>query len=133
MMKIKVDKGLCSGCCICEMICSLFHTGRINPERSAIRVHKDDLGKGFMEPKVCLRCSRMKCIQGEGMEEERETERFVWDAKRAEKCPFGALPVFGGAAYHCDLCGGDPKCATVCTPGAIRIEPEKRRRPDKTD
>jgi Fe-S-cluster-containing hydrogenase component 2 len=121
-MKIRVQKELCSGCRICEMVCSLHHTGRINPERSAIRVRKDDLGKGFMEPIVCRRCSRMKCLQGEAADEAKEAKRFFWDPGRAGKCPFGALPVFKGAAYHCDLCGGTPRCVAVCTPGAIRMD-----------
>ena len=39
----------------------------------------------------------------------------------AERCPFGAIQVFGKEAYHCDLCGGTPQCVKVCTPKAIRI------------
>lgn len=128
-MKIKVQKALCSGCRICEMVCSLFHTGTINPERSAIRIHKDDLGQGLMAPRVCRRCRRMKCLDGEDVKEAEEAKKFTWDRQRAEKCVFGSLPVFQGEAYHCDLCGGNPWCVRVCTPGALRILDGKKHVP----
>jgi len=127
MMKIKVFKELCSGCRICEMVCSLFHTGTINPERSAIRIRKNDLGNGLREPIVCRGCRKMACLEGECTEESKEAKKFIWDGKRAEKCTFGALPVFQGEAYHCDLCGGNPRCVKVCTPGALRIQHSKKR------
>ena len=41
--------------------------------------------------------------------------------KRAERCPFKALPVLGENAYHCNLCGGKPRCIKICTPGAITL------------
>lgn len=121
-MKIKVEKRLCSGCRICEAVCSLSHTGRINPERSAIRVYKDDLGNGMMEPRLCRQCREMKCLGGGDAEEQKERKKFLWDRKRAEHCPFGALQVFEDQAYHCDLCAGKPKCVSVCTTGALRIQ-----------
>ncbi|RJR41034.1 MAG: hypothetical protein C4576_18840 [Desulfobacteraceae bacterium] len=121
MMKIKVRKELCSGCRICEMVCSLFHTGTIHPERSAIRIRKNEFGNGLREPIVCLRCRAMKCLEGENTQKAEEAKKFSWDGKRAEKCPFGALPVFQGEAFHCDLCGGKPSCARACTTGALRI------------
>jgi ferredoxin len=31
------------------------------------------------------------------------------------------LPVWGENAYHCNLCGGKPRCIKVCTPGAITL------------
>jgi Fe-S-cluster-containing hydrogenase component 2 len=126
MMKIRVSKELCSGCRICEMVCSLFHTGMINPERSAIRIRKNDLGNGIREPVVCRRCRKMKCLEGEGAEESKEAKLFIWDQKRAEKCTFGALPVFRGEALHCDLCGGNPRCVMVCTTGALRVRESKK-------
>ena len=120
-MKIKVNKSRCSGCHICEMVCSLYHTGKINPERAAIRVFKDDLDTSINVPKVCRQCKEMKCIKGEAIQEWTERETFLWDEKRAEKCSFGALSTFEGKAYHCDLCGGDPQCVKVCPPGAIYL------------
>ena len=120
-MRIKIDKKRCSGCHLCEMVCSLFHLGMINTERSAIRIQKDDLGTSMNLPILCLQCREMKCVEGEEVVVALEKKRFLWERIRAERCPFDALPVFGENAYHCDLCGGDPQCVKVCTPRAIRI------------
>jgi carbon-monoxide dehydrogenase iron sulfur subunit len=120
-MRIRVNKGKCSGCRLCEMVCSLFHLGSINIEKSAIRIQKDDLDTGLNRPLVCRQCRDMKCLEGEKVDNGSEKGRFVWDGVRAGRCPFGALGVFAGSAYHCDLCGGRPRCVRVCTPGAIGL------------
>ena len=120
-MRIKVDRKKCSGCHLCEMACSLFHMGVMNPERSAIRIEKDDLETSVHRPIVCRQCKEMKCLEGEEMNDKSEQGKFLWDEGRSGRCPFHALTVFQGNAYHCDLCGGRPQCVKVCTPGAIRI------------
>ncbi|MEW6667660.1 MAG: hypothetical protein AB1512_20825 [Thermodesulfobacteriota bacterium] len=122
-MKIKIHKERCSGCHLCEMVCSLFHGGRINVERSAIRIHQDDLESSMNTPRVCRQCKKMKCLEAEGLAREPERRQFRWPKGRADHCPFEALPVFEETAYHCDLCGGDPRCVGVCTTGAIRLTP----------
>ena len=120
-MKIKIDKKKCSGCHICEMVCSLGHLGAINTEKSAIRIRKDDLDTSMNTPILCRQCKKMKCIKGEEVVEGTENKKFIWDSKRAERCPFNALTVFGENAYHCDLCSGNPQCIKVCTPKAIYV------------
>lgn len=121
-MKIRVHKERCSGCHLCEMVCSLFHTGRINIERSAIRIHKDDLQTSVNRPILCRQCRAMKCLEGEQVDATAARREFLWDAGRSPKCPFGALHLFDGAAYHCDLCGGEPQCVKVCTTRAVYLE-----------
>ena len=120
-MKIKIDKERCSGCHLCEMVCSLVHTGILNSEKSAIRIDQDDLETSMNTPVVCLQCKKMKCLSRERLDESDERKKFIWDIARVEACPFNALSYFGNAAYHCDLCGGDPQCIKVCTPGAITL------------
>jgi carbon-monoxide dehydrogenase iron sulfur subunit len=120
-MKIKVENEKCSGCHLCEVVCSLFHLGVINTEKSAIRVDKDDLNTGLNSPTLCRQCKEMKCLGGESANEAQEKKKFTWPTARAQRCPFRALPVFGEKAHHCDLCGGTPQCVKVCTPGAITL------------
>jgi carbon-monoxide dehydrogenase iron sulfur subunit len=120
-MKIKVEKEKCSGCHLCETVCSLYHLGFVNTEKSAIRIEKDDLDTSFNAPVLCRQCKKMKCLSGEARDPEKERWLFIWDRTRAERCPFRALHVFDGFAYHCDLCGGSPQCLIVCTPGALSI------------
>ena len=118
-MKIKIEKEKCSGCHLCEMVCSLFHVGTLNIEKSAIRVEKDDLDSSLNTPVVCRQCGKMKCIEKEEVDEAAEKNRFLWDKRRVKACPLRALFAFGDTAYHCNLCGGDPQCTRVCTTGAI--------------
>ena len=104
-MRIKVNKERCSGCHLCEMVCSLFHLGVINTEKSAIRIQKDDLDSSQNIPILCHQCKEMKCLNGETGREGLERKRFIWAIERAERCPFDALTVLDENAYHCDLCG----------------------------
>lgn len=120
-MRIKVEKNKCSGCHLCEMVCSLFHLKTLHIERSAIRIEKDGLNSSVNTPILCRQCENMKCLDGEETIEAEEKRNFIWSEERAERCPFHALTVFDGNAYHCDLCGGDPQCLQVCTPGAIHL------------
>jgi carbon-monoxide dehydrogenase iron sulfur subunit len=120
-MRIKVNKDRCSGCRLCETVCSLFHMGVVNTEKSAIRVEKDELDTGRNSPFVCRQCKNMACLEGEKVVPETERKKFLWTVRRAGKCPFHALNVFGGKSYHCDLCGGNPQCVKVCTTGALSL------------
>jgi carbon-monoxide dehydrogenase iron sulfur subunit len=120
-MRIKVDKKKCSGCHLCEMVCSLFHLGVINTEKSAIRIQKDDLDTSINQPILCNQCKEMKCLEGEEVMEGLEKKKFIWDINRAGRCPFDALTVFNDKTYHCNLCGVTPQCVKVCTPKALRI------------
>ena len=120
-MRIKVDPKKCSGCHLCEMVCSLYHLGVINIERSAIRIQKDDLGTSLNTPVLCRQCKETKCLQGEEEMKDSEKKKFIWRRIRAERCPFNGLSVLEENAYHCDLCGGKPQCVKVCTPNAITM------------
>ncbi len=120
-MRISVNHKKCTGCHLCELVCSLFHLGIINPEKSAIRIQKDDLDTSISTPVVCRQCKEMKCLDGEGAAEASAKRQFQWIKERADRCPFNSLSVLGQDAYHCDLCAGHPQCVRVCTSEAIRV------------
>jgi Fe-S-cluster-containing hydrogenase component 2 len=42
-------------------------------------------------------------------------------------CPFGniAYSQAGKSAIKCDLCGGSPRCASVCPSGALRYREDE--------
>lgn len=127
-MKIKVFSEKCTGCGLCENICSLSHLGVIDKNRSAIKVVLDDLGDSIHRPLVCKQCKKMKCLEGDlkinpDLNIEEERKKFIWhNEKRAEDCPFDGCFTFKGEVYHCNLCGGDPQCVKVCSQGALVIE-----------
>jgi Fe-S-cluster-containing hydrogenase component 2 len=120
-MRIRVMKEKCSGCRLCETMCSLYHVRAVNTEKSAIRIDKDDLDTSMNTPFVCRQCKTMTCLEGEMVVPEAERKKFIWPGQRSSKCPFHALNPFGNKSYHCDLCGGNPQCVKVCTTGAISL------------
>jgi Fe-S-cluster-containing hydrogenase component 2 len=120
-MRIRVDRKRCTACHLCEIVCSLVHGGKINTEKSAIRIQKDDLDTSMNVPVLCRQCKEMTCLSRERAVEQEERAKFVWDPSRVAHCPFKAIRVFGNEAFHCDLCGGSPQCVKVCTVKAITI------------
>jgi len=120
-MRIKVIKEKCSGCHLCEMVCSLFHLGIIHTGKSAIRIQKDDLDTSLNTPFLCRQCKEMKCLNREEGRLAQERKKFIWSHQRAKQCPFDALTTLGKDAYHCDLCLGNPQCIKVCTSGALTL------------
>lgn len=125
-MRIEVDRARCTGCRLCEVVCSLTHGGAVNTEKSAIRIQKDDLGTSMNVPVLCRQCKPMTCLSGEKACEAEERGKFIWHLRRVERCPFQAVHPFGGRAYHCDLCGGTPRCVKVCTTKALRLAVSSR-------
>jgi Fe-S-cluster-containing hydrogenase component 2 len=125
-MRLVINKHKCSGCHICELVCSVYHFGEANPEKSAIRIHKDDLNTSINTPKVCLQCvdRKMKCLQGFPDSTDPTTARrsFLWDRACLEFCPYGAIFPCGDSALHCNLCHGQPYCVKFCTTGAISVK-----------
>jgi Fe-S-cluster-containing hydrogenase component 2 len=64
-----VDHEKCTGCRLCELVCSVFHTGASNPSRSRIRVIKWE-NVGFYLPMTCQNCETNKSLlQGPGKRE----------------------------------------------------------------
>ena len=57
---IAVDASKCSGCRICEMVCSLRHENVVSPSRSRIRVFQHE--HILLEvPVVCQQCESPPC------------------------------------------------------------------------
>lgn len=121
-MRISVNSEKCTGCHLCELVCSMHHLGIINTEKSAIRIHKDDLKTSLNTPVVCRQCKQMKCLDGEEVAAASARQQFLWAKERAERCPFDSLGVLGDDAFHCNLCDGHPQCVRVCTTAAIRVK-----------
>jgi carbon-monoxide dehydrogenase iron sulfur subunit len=130
----------CTGCRICEMVCSLHHEQtEINPKRSRIRII-DLPERGVMIPMVCRQCSPASCVLAcpvDALRQDDDTGLIVIDDEKCigcdrcmEACEFGAItthPV-SKKAVVCDHCGGDPLCVKYCMPEAIvYMRPEEYR------
>ena len=50
-----VDGDKCTGCCVCELVCSMAKSGEYNPQKSNIKVLRN------MELDVCIPVLNAKC------------------------------------------------------------------------
>ena len=134
------DPALCTGCHVCEAVCSFKKEGAVWPEMSRIQVQMDPFN-GTVDnylPKPCLQCETPQCmlacpVDGAMYVDEKTGARMI----DAAACPQGcsACRDACGAYYDpprilfhpekriqvkCDLCAGSPECVKWCPNGAVK-------------
>ncbi|MHA1731947.1 MAG: 4Fe-4S dicluster domain-containing protein [Promethearchaeota archaeon] len=133
---IVVDPDLCTGCEMCESICSFAHEGVFNPLYSRIK-------RVRIEPIInialaCAKCDDPECTRAcpqKAIEKDETTGSIkLVDADKCDgcgfcvrACPFGAISVsLDGKALVCDLCEttewGEPQCIEYCPKEAISLK-----------
>jgi len=120
MRRIYVDINRCTGCRICELICSFEHYNVFNPKKARIRVFRRD---SVEEVSYCRQCG--ECIEV-CPEEVIVSENGIVTIKDnctgcgvcVDECPFSAIVIVDNRATKCDLC---EKCAELCPTEAISI------------
>lgn len=126
-----VDRDRCSGCKTCEVVCSLYHEDKCQPQLSRTRVVKFDR-EGMNVPTVCTQCSKPQCVsacsQG-AIALNKETGALIVAEELCTGCRACLIACDRGqigfhpekkVAFKCDLCNGEPQCARFCSRGAIR-------------
>lgn len=129
------DSDLCSGCGICEIICSLSHDGECKP--SAARLHiSRNIFDGYSEIVTCIQCKDFPCADAcpvNAFIEDQKTGIMVIDESLCtgcqsclEACPFHVIRynALERVAFKCDLCGGMPRCVQFCPMGALKYVKE---------
>jgi carbon-monoxide dehydrogenase iron sulfur subunit len=131
---IKAHPQKCSGCRLCELVCSSKHNpGITNPRKARIRVeceHRENKN----DPKVCIQCPEHSCMESCPVEAIRfhpvlgipviDADACTGCRSCVQACPYG-LMLFDEAenvALKCDLCGGDPECVKNCVIGALAFQ-----------
>jgi len=134
---IYVDPARCTGCKVCEMVCSLFREDEINPTKSRIYVASWEQA-GVDIPIVCQQCEDPPCKEvcpTHAISRNRETGAMVINESACigcriciSACPFGAPIVRAdtGEVVKCDLCKGEPKCVEFCEPKALQYMPASK-------
>jgi Fe-S-cluster-containing hydrogenase component 2 len=61
MKSLQAVQELCTGCAICEMVCSLGHTGGVNPDRARLRVAETEDER--RHPIICRHCAEPRCSE----------------------------------------------------------------------
>ncbi len=131
MKKILISNpSKCTGCRVCESVCSLFHEDECNPAKSRIRIMRWELD-GIDVPVVCLTCDDPVCIVTcpmNALKKDPLTGAVITNEKKCVGCSlcFTMCP-FGGASLtperkviRCDLCQGDPSCVKLCQTKALQ-------------
>jgi len=137
--RLKVVDEKCSGCRICELMCSMIHhEGLFNPRWGLLRVEINrkpgmDTPLSMIDrPFVCAQCEPAPCAEccPEGAFE-RDQSTGIWRIRRdsctgcglcLEECPNHVIVIHDGRAMKCDLCGGEPVCVRFCPTGALIVD-----------
>jgi carbon-monoxide dehydrogenase iron sulfur subunit len=132
---IRLREERCTGCRVCEMICSLEKEGIFNPHRSRIKVFQRR-PKGLDIPLVCQLCDPAPCVNicpSGALRKNTNTGAIFIDKETCIgerclactiECPYGAIAwdVLDESLICCDLCGGDPECVKFCDTRALEFE-----------
>jgi carbon-monoxide dehydrogenase iron sulfur subunit len=129
---LAVDATVCSGCRICEVICSVIHEGTVDLERSRIYV-KSNPFEGSFNPIVCRQCPDAPCLkacpESAIVINEKDGTVMIVDEECSgcrlceEACPFAAIRFDQERhkAFKCDFCQGNPECVKWCPTSALGI------------
>jgi len=125
------DPETCTGCRICEYICSAVKEQGFNPLLSRIRTMR-------IEPTLnismaCRLCEDPTCVKScprKALSKDEETGIIKLDEAKCngcawciETCEFGAIVLHPAkqTIVVCDLCDGDPKCVMYCPKEALTL------------
>ncbi len=131
---ILVDYAKCTGCRLCETVCSVTNTSACNPERARIRIIRWEW-EGVQIPVLCQQCDEAACVEicpRKALSRDSEMGVVKLDQKRCigcklclQACPFGALSYdfVKKEMIKCQLCDGDPACVKFCETEALQFVP----------
>ncbi len=139
MKRIVADVGRCSGCRLCEMVCSFGKEHAFASSTSRITVMKEDRF-GLDLPIVCWHCNPCvaleNCPQG-ALERDKEDRIFLIEEKCLgcnnclEACVIGAIKLHPekNIPQICDQCGGKPLCVQKCPTKALTYMETEEQEP----
>ena len=130
---ITCDTELCTGCAICEMVCSVVKEGIFYPEQS--RIHLAHVDETTAISIACRFCENTPCISAcprEALKMDEDKNVIQVDKLRCagcgwciEACDFGAIVLNRStkSVVLCDLCEGlsQPKCVELCPKQALKL------------
>ena len=140
------DPAICSGCGICELMCSLYHEGEVSPALARGVLERDPFNAEY-EFNACRQCLAPSCyiscpFPDKAIKVDRQTGvKYIVDEectgckKCIRACPVNPPGLKFNAekklAFKCDLCRGreqGPICVEYCPQGALSLLQAKRRK-----
>jgi len=125
------DPEKCTGCKICELVCSAINEDKFNPLLSRIRTVR--LEAILNTSLTCRLCDDPTCVRvcpRKALSQDEETGLIIVDEDRCtgcgwciEACEFGVIMLPRDRKYVivCDLCEGEPKCIEFCPKEALSL------------
>lgn len=126
-----VDTEKCTGCRLCENVCSISHEKVSNPNRARIHIVKWD-NAGLYIPMICQQCETPICenvCPMNAITRDEKTGAMLINEELCVGCkmcvmfcPLGGVVIDKNRKIiKCDLCKGDPICVKFCIPGALQF------------
>lgn len=125
------DPEKCTGCKICELVCSAVKEDEFNPLLSRIRtVRLDAILNTSLACRLCEDPTCVRVCPRKALSQDEVTGRILVDEDKCsgcgwciEACEFGVimLPRDKTHIVICDLCGGEPKCIEFCPKEALSL------------
>ena len=129
---ILIDYTKCTGCRLCETVCSLVNAGVCNPERARIKIVRWEW-EGLQIPTLCLQCEEPACIRVclvKALSKDptlgyvKLNQSLCIGCKLClQACPFGAMgyDFVEKEMMKCQFCDGDPACVKFCETKALQF------------
>ena len=127
---LNIDYEKCTGCRLCELVCSVYHEGVSNPTKSRINIIKWE-AEGLYIPVTCQQCEDAPCKAAcpvKAIDRDETLNRVTIDYDKCigcrscmAVCPFGAMgfDITNKKVFKCDLCDGEPQCVKFCEVKAV--------------
>ena len=129
-MKIVLDTEKCSGCRICELVCSAYHEGVFSPQKTHIKIidHYTLTGreKGIKSCNLCAGCvdvCPVNAITINGKWLTIDEDLCSGCGQCVDACPERVIFLNStGVAAVPDFCEGNPSCVQWCPRQALSLE-----------
>lgn len=124
-LNLAIHSEKCTGCRVCEIVCSIAKESAINPKMSRIRVVTAYPGT-VDTLAVCRQCEDAPCVAAcptRAISIDQKTRAVIVDSATCtgcgvcvDECPCGAVIIDEkkNVSVICDLCHGEPECAKWC-------------------
>ena len=134
MRRLVAREDLCTGCGICQAMCSQRgDSPGVNPRWAVLRVKMAREGLSY-NVVLCRQCENAYGAKVCTSKAIGPAPGGIWlvdpevctgCGECVEACPYGAMFLGeDGTADKCDLCGGHPICAASCPVGALALVEE---------
>ncbi len=122
---MEIDVERCTGCKLCQLVCSVVNFRDNNPKKSGIRIVSRLFTEGRYDVIVCNQCGQcVEACPAGAIRAERgvvtiDAEQCVNCGACIEACPLGAIFVHPEVEHpiKCVACG---ECERLCPRGALR-------------